>query len=82
MTVGLARLSANRFGFVMSEALASAYPWLKAVHVMAVISWMAGMLYDLRGSYTLSFLNAIAFILLNEGIASTLLVRARREAWR
>lgn len=22
-----------------------AYPWLKAVHVMAVISWMAGMLY-------------------------------------
>jgi putative membrane protein len=21
------------------------YPWLKAVHVMAVISWMAGMLY-------------------------------------
>lgn len=24
---------------------AEAYPWLKAVHVMAVISWMAGMLY-------------------------------------
>lgn len=22
-----------------------AYPWIKAVHVMAVISWMAGMLY-------------------------------------
>lgn len=22
-----------------------AYPWLKAVHVIAVISWMAGMLY-------------------------------------
>src|SRR5438105_1253754 len=21
------------------------YPWLKAVHVMAVIAWMAGMLY-------------------------------------
>ena len=29
----------------MSEALATAYPWLKAVHVMAVISWMAGLLY-------------------------------------
>ncbi len=29
----------------MSETLASAYPWLKAVHVMAVISWMAGLLY-------------------------------------
>jgi len=23
----------------------TAYPWLKAVHVMAVISWMAGLLY-------------------------------------
>lgn len=23
----------------------AAYPWIKAVHVMAVISWMAGMLY-------------------------------------
>lgn len=24
---------------------AAAYPWIKAVHVIAVISWMAGMLY-------------------------------------
>lgn len=24
---------------------AAAYPWVKAVHVIAVISWMAGMLY-------------------------------------
>ncbi|PWL19561.1 protoporphyrinogen oxidase HemJ [Falsochrobactrum shanghaiense] len=24
---------------------ASAYPWIKALHVIAVISWMAGMLY-------------------------------------
>jgi len=23
----------------------AAYPWLKAAHVIAVISWMAGMLY-------------------------------------
>jgi putative membrane protein len=23
----------------------AAYPWIKAIHVMAVISWMAGMLY-------------------------------------
>ena len=29
----------------MSAVLAAAYPWLKAVHVMAVISWMAGLLY-------------------------------------
>lgn len=24
---------------------ASAYPWIKAVHVVAIIAWMAGMLY-------------------------------------
>ena len=27
------------------ELLLSWYPWLKAIHVVAVISWMAGMLY-------------------------------------
>jgi putative membrane protein len=25
--------------------LAAAYPWIKAVHVIAVIAWMAGLLY-------------------------------------
>jgi protoporphyrinogen IX oxidase len=25
--------------------LAEAYPWLKALHIVAVIAWMAGMLY-------------------------------------
>ena len=29
----------------MSEALAALYPWIKALHVIAVIAWMAGMLY-------------------------------------
>lgn len=29
----------------MSETLLPFYPWLKAFHIMAVISWMAGMLY-------------------------------------
>ncbi len=29
----------------MAEFLASAYPWIKAVHIIAVISWMAGLLY-------------------------------------
>jgi putative membrane protein len=29
----------------MSEALLPFYPWLKAFHIMAVIAWMAGMLY-------------------------------------
>ena len=27
------------------EFLAGFYPWIKALHVIAVISWMAGMLY-------------------------------------
>jgi putative membrane protein len=29
----------------MSAWLSAAYPWIKAVHVIAVIAWMAGMLY-------------------------------------
>ncbi|MFC3571486.1 CopD family protein [Paracoccus simplex] len=29
----------------MTDFLASAYPWIKALHVMAVISWMAGLFY-------------------------------------
>lgn len=29
----------------MTEFLAGIYPWLKALHVLSVIAWMAGMLY-------------------------------------
>ena len=29
----------------MSTILAAAYPWLKALHIIAVIAWMAGLLY-------------------------------------
>ena len=29
----------------MIDLLNSLYPWIKAVHIMAVISWMAGMFY-------------------------------------
>ena len=29
----------------MSDTLAVVYPWLKALHVIAVIAWMAGLLY-------------------------------------
>lgn len=29
----------------MNEFLQSTYPWLKAFHIIAVIAWMAGMLY-------------------------------------
>ncbi|HLY45934.1 MAG TPA: protoporphyrinogen oxidase HemJ [Stellaceae bacterium] len=29
----------------MSGALVAAYPWLKALHIIAVIAWMAGLLY-------------------------------------
>jgi putative membrane protein len=29
----------------MSDLLATLYPWIKALHVMAVISWMAGLFY-------------------------------------
>ena len=29
----------------MAEILGTLYPWIKALHILAVISWMAGMLY-------------------------------------
>ena len=29
----------------MSDFLASAYPWIKSLHIISVISWMAGLLY-------------------------------------
>jgi putative membrane protein len=29
----------------MQDILLTAYPWLKALHVAAVIAWMAGMMY-------------------------------------
>lgn len=29
----------------MTELFYAAYPWVKALHVMAVISWMAGLFY-------------------------------------
>jgi putative membrane protein len=29
----------------MTEMLMALYPWLKALHIIAVIAWMAGMLY-------------------------------------
>ncbi|WP_135502762.1 CopD family protein [Roseovarius aestuariivivens] len=29
----------------MSDLLASLYPWVKSLHIMAVISWMAGLFY-------------------------------------
>lgn len=29
----------------MAEFLGDAYPWVKALHIIAVIAWMAGMLY-------------------------------------
>lgn len=42
--VALAITAALSAAFV-ALAGAEAYPWLKALHVIAVISWMAGMLY-------------------------------------
>jgi putative membrane protein len=29
----------------MSNLLIAAYPWIKALHLVAVVSWMAGLLY-------------------------------------
>lgn len=45
---------------------------------MAVGGWIAGALYDLTGSYTASFINAIAFNIFNLIIAQALLRRVKR----
>jgi putative membrane protein len=29
----------------MSDFLAGAYPWIKSIHIIGVIAWMAGLLY-------------------------------------
>lgn len=45
---------------------------------MALGGWMAGAIYDATGSYTWSYINAIAFNLMNLSIAVALLHRYRR----
>jgi len=44
---------------------------------MAFGGWIAGFLYDLTGSYTVSFINAIGFNIVNLLIAGNLLRRDR-----
>ena len=51
--------------------------FLFTVAGMAFGGWVAGLLYDLTGSYTVSFLNAIGFNILNLWIAVSLLKKAR-----
>jgi putative membrane protein len=31
--------------FGVSDFLVAAYPWIKALHIVAIIAWMAGLLY-------------------------------------
>ena len=51
--------------------------FLFTVAGMAFGGWVAGLLYDLTGSYTVSFLNAIGFNILNLWIAGSLLKKSR-----
>ena len=44
---------------------------------MAFGGWIAGFLYDVTGSYTISFINALAFNVMNFLIVGVLLTRAR-----
>ena len=51
--------------------------FLFTVAGMAFGGWIAGILYDLTGSYPVSFLNAIGFNILNLWIAASLLKKSR-----
>jgi putative membrane protein len=42
---GVPSLHLHRRRLTVTEVLADVYPWLKALHVIAVIAWMAGLLY-------------------------------------
>ncbi len=45
---------------------------------MALGGWMSGALHDLTGNYTLSFINATGFNLINLAIAAVLLARSKK----
>jgi putative membrane protein len=38
-------LGTDREPVALSSFVAAAYPWIKALHVIAVVSWMAGLFY-------------------------------------
>lgn len=45
MSGGVHRVPVLRRGGEVNALAADAYPWLKAAHIIAVIAWMAGLLY-------------------------------------
>ncbi len=45
MLRGTGRVPDGRRGLLMSAWLVTAYPWIKAAHIVAVVAWMAGLLY-------------------------------------
>jgi MFS family permease len=47
---------------------------------MALGGWMSGWIYDLTGSYTLAFVNGIAFNAVNVGVMALILFRSRPRA--
>lgn len=44
---------------------------------MALGGWLAGLIFDLTGSYAMAFLNGVAWNAMNVAIIATLLIRAR-----
>ena len=41
----------------MSEILADLYPWVKALHVISIIAWMAGLFYCINLAQRIKTMN-------------------------
>ena len=57
----------RRVGFVLMATILG----------MALGGWMSGWIYDVTGSYTMAFVNGIAWNFLNIGIMVMILLRTR-----
>ena len=73
----------------MTGLLSLAYPWIKALHIMAVIAWMAGLFYlprlyvyhAERGGRVAGTEPAISFVIMEEKLLRMIMKPAMVVTW-